>query len=107
MKFNEYQTKATVTGSYPTIGSKLIYPVIGLSGECGELSEKVKKYFRDNTPKEEFIEGIIKEGGDVLWYLSEIFTVLNISLEYVAIQNLEKLQDRLNRGVIQGSGDDR
>ena len=45
------------------------------------------------------------ELGDVLWYLTQICTELDLSLEEVAAENIEKLFDRLERGVIGGEGD--
>ena len=48
-----------------------------------------------------------KELGDVLWYLSNLCDELNFSLSDVAKNNLEKLNLRLSRGKISGSGDDR
>ena len=49
----------------------------------------------------------MKELGDTLWMLSEIAIRLDISLEYVARLNIEKLTSRLKRGKINGSGDNR
>ena len=51
--------------------------------------------------------GIKKELGDVLWYISNLCTELNFNLDEVALQNLEKLKLRVDKGKISGSGDDR
>jgi len=48
-----------------------------------------------------------KELGDVLWYLSAIASDLDISLEDVARTNLKKLESRLIRNKIRGTGDNR
>ena len=50
---------------------------------------------------------IKKELGDVLWYLSNLCTEFNFSLDEVASKNLEKLKLRAAKGKISGSGDDR
>ena len=82
---------------------------LGLSGEAGEVAEKIKKIVRDQNMNltEDDKEAIKLELGDVLWYLSAISFYLGISLEEVAKVNLEKLSSRQACGKIHGSGDDR
>ena len=108
MKLNEYQVEAYKTAVFPE-GLWVVYPTIGLSGECGEVCEKVKKVFRDKNGvfAEEDLQAISKEMGDVLWYLAAIASNLGISLDDVAEMNLKKLNSRMERGVLQGNGDDR
>ena len=48
-----------------------------------------------------------KEAGDVLWQLSGLCSVMGWELEDIARQNLQKLADRRQRHVIDGSGDNR
>jgi len=109
MNFTDYQTKSRATAKYPVIGHAVIYPTLGLTNEAGEVAGKIKKIFRDK-------EGVIGEAekaalkaelGDVLWYLSQICTELDISLDEIAEYNLTKLLDRQARGKIQGDGDTR
>ena len=109
MNFKTYQEKARETALYPNLGSNIVYPTLGLVGEAGEVAEKVKKVIRDNNEifDDESKIGIKKELGDVLWYISNLCTELNINLEDVALQNLEKLKLRASKGNIRGSGDDR
>ncbi len=109
MDFKTYQKFARLTAQYPNLGSNYIYPTLGLVGEAGEVAEKVKKVIRDKKGifDEESKEGLKKELGDVLWYLSNISNEFNFSLEDIAIQNLEKLKLRAAKGKISGSGDDR
>jgi NTP pyrophosphatase (non-canonical NTP hydrolase) len=52
-------------------------------------------------------EEIVKELGDVLWYLAAMADELGTTLNHVAEVNLEKLRDRKERGVIKSSGDNR
>ena len=109
MDFKTYQKHARLTAQYPNLGSNNIYPTLGLVGEAGEVAEKVKKVIRDKNGifDEESKQGIKKELGDVLWYLSNLCTEFNFSLDEVALKNLEKLSKRMDNGTISGSGDDR
>jgi NTP pyrophosphatase (non-canonical NTP hydrolase) len=109
MNFNDYQTKSRATAKYPAIGHAVIYPTLGLVNEAGEVAGKIKKVFRDKdgqiTP--EIREALKAELGDVLWYLAQACTELELSLDEVAEANLTKLLDRQARGKIQGDGDNR
>ena len=110
MDFNDYQTKAHTTSKNTEIcGDKFLYPVLGLCGEAGEISEKFKKLYRDKSGNisEEFQDLLKKELGDVLWYVAEICTQLGFKMDDVAEINIEKLFSRKDRGVIGGSGDNR
>ena len=109
MDFNTYQKNARLTAQYPNLGSNYIYPTLGLVGEAGEVAEKVKKVIRDKKGEfdNESKKGLKKELGDVLWYVSNLCTEFNFSLDDIALQNLEKLKLRAAKGKISGSGDDR
>ena len=109
MDFKTYQKNARVTARYPNLGSNNIYPTLGLVGEAGEVAEKVKKVIRDKKGlfDNESKKGLKKELGDVLWYVSNLCTEFNFSLDDIALQNLEKLKLRAAKGKISGSGDDR
>lgn len=108
MDIQEYQERALATAAYGE-GDKIIYPVLGLNGEAGEVAEKVKKVLRDKGGKfgpEERIE-ILKEIGDVLWYCNALANDLDSSLEEIMEMNILKLESRRSRRVISGSGDNR
>ncbi|MGA2490937.1 MAG: nucleoside triphosphate pyrophosphohydrolase family protein [Anaerolineales bacterium] len=109
MNFTDYQTKSRKTARYPTIGHPVIYPTLGLSNEAGEVAGKIKKIFRDKNGVigEAEREALKGEIGDVLWYLAQICTELDLSLDEVAEHNIEKLYSRLERGKIGGDGDNR
>lgn len=109
MNFNEYQIEARKTALYPNIEKNLWYPTLGLCGECGEVAEKIKKIFRDTNGlvTQEKKNEIQKELGDVLWYLSNLSSELEISLDNVAQTNIEKLKKRQNNNKLHGSGDNR
>lgn len=109
MEFKEYQAKAHETAITPKIGEMFVYPTLGLAGEAGEIANKIKKIFRDKkgvVAKEEE-EELKKELGDVLWYVAELATQLNLSLEEIAALNIERLHSRKVRDMIQGDGDNR
>ena len=113
---NEYQKKAHETASYPcgTIGKEAhavnyLYPALGLAEEAGEVAGKFAKAIRDSAGKvdEERKAAIVKELGDVMWFVAELATCLEVDLDLVAEMNLQKLASRKERGVIGGSGDNR
>ena len=110
MDINEYQRAQISTAVYPA-EFKVIYPTLGLTGEAGEVAEKVKKHIRDGTkhPMDyvEYTENLKKELGDVLWYISAIASDLGFTLEDVAQTNIDKLQSRKDRNKLSGSGDNR
>lgn len=107
---NAYQDQAASTAIYPGRGSVsgLAYVGLGL-GEAGEVQGKIKKILRDSDGRLEDAQRIeiMKELGDVLWYVAMIADEIAIDLESVARQNLAKLADRRERGVLTGSGDNR
>ena len=109
MSFEEYQKKSRATVIYPNAGHNFIYPTLGLVGESGEVAEKVKKALRDNqgVMDDSRRKAIKDELGDVLWYLAQIATELNLSLEDIAQGNLQKLASRQERGKLHGQGDNR
>ena len=109
MNFTDYQSKSRKTAKYPAIGHGVIYPTLGLTNEAGEVAGKIKKIFRDKggVIGELEREALKSELGDVLWYLAQVCTELEIPLDEVAEGNIEKLYSRLERGRIGGEGDDR
>ena len=109
MNFQDYQKLSRQTAVYPQAGNNIVYPVLGLNGEAGEVAEKVKKVIRDKKGHfaKEDKKAISKELGDVLWYIAQIATELDLDLNEIAKNNLQKLISRKKRGVLHGSGDNR
>ena len=109
MTFQEYQRESRKTAIYPLAGANLVYPVLGLVGEAGEIANKVKKIQRDDqgVMSDERREALREELGDVLWYLAQVATEINVDLNEIATNNLKKLFSRKDRGVLHGSGDTR
>ena len=108
MELSEYQRRSRSTAEYPR-KAWLAYPALGLAGEAGEVAEHAKKAIRDDGGKvsDERRSAMAKELGDVLWYLAQLTSELDLDLDQIAEANLEKLLSRQRRGVLSGSGDDR
>lgn len=137
MDANEYQHKASGTAVYPGRMSPhgLMYCALKLNGEAGELAEHVGKAMRDDgfgqpasykagalragdlgrvtSPEQltnltdERRQLVLKEVGDVAWYLAAICDELGVHLADVLQMNLDKLASRRQRGTLSGSGDNR
>lgn len=113
MNIQEYGDKALTTLSsehgLTDMNATLLSQVYGLVEESGEVAGKFKKLIRDKggAMTTEAKEEIIKELGDVLWYVNSVASLLDSSLEEVAVKNLDKVLSRKERGVISGSGDNR
>jgi NTP pyrophosphatase (non-canonical NTP hydrolase) len=108
VELSEYQRLSRRTAAYPR-EAWLWYPALGLAGEAGEVAEHAKKTIRDDGGEVDDARraAIAKELGDVLWYVAQLATELELDLDDVAQGNLDKLLSRQRRGVLSGSGDDR
>jgi NTP pyrophosphatase (non-canonical NTP hydrolase) len=97
VEFDEYQEKSLQTdqqSSKKKGEAGLMIPLLGLAGETGTLLAEFKKKFRDKQTYEGFEAKTEEELGDVLWYLSNIASRLNLSLSKIAAKNLIKTQER-------------
>lgn len=106
MTLDGYQKRAATTITYSLDGA-LVYAVLGLTSEAGEVAGKLKKFIREDYGVDDARRLILDELGDVLWYCAAVASSLNATLEEVASQNLVKLSSRADRGVLRGSGDKR
>ena len=112
MTFDDSALKARATAAYPAAAT-LLYPVLKLAGEAGEVAEKLGKLMRDEgwTPGSPLTaaqrDALALELGDVLWYVAAVAHDLGLPLDEIAVRNVTKLADRKRRGVISGSGDTR
>ena len=106
---DDYDKRAFALAIYPGIGHNLTYPTLKLCGEAGEVAEKLGKVFRDSAGviDNETRVLMLKELGDVLWYINACAHELGSNLNEVAVMNLHKLESRAKRGVLGGSGDNR
>jgi NTP pyrophosphatase (non-canonical NTP hydrolase) len=109
LDFDQYQREAGLSAIYPDRFDNLYYPALGLAGEAGEVCEKIKKIMRDKNGRvsEEDQQLLVKELGDVLWYVSALADELDVFLGDIASTNIQKLLSRKQRGKISGSGDNR
>lgn len=111
MDIDGYQRKAhTFREADPAVtSSPLLYPVLGLMEEAGEVAGKFAKAVREEggVITLERFQAVCNELGDVVWFVAEICTCLGISFSSILEKNLEKLEDRKSRGVINGNGDTR
>lgn len=117
MDFETYEELTEETAIYPDefpdfVTTELVYVVLGLA-EAGETQEKLKKAIREDDP--EYLEDIVGELGDVLWYAAriprELSDIDEVDFEGrlgdVADENIEKLLDRQERDKLTGEGDNR
>lgn len=126
LTMNEYQEKAMQT-CLPE-SNNIFYMLSNLIGEVGEFASKAGKHMRkgklfitttdrDDDGKilhtqswyvnEEERALMLSEIGDILWQTAGLASVMGVSLEEVAQENLAKLASRQQRNVIAGDGDKR
>ena len=108
MNFVDYQFRAEQTAIYPE-ETGLDYTIHGLSSEAGEVAGKRKKWLRGDVLPEgpSWVDIFADELGDVLWYVAMVCEELDIDMQTVAENNIRKLNDRVERDVIKGDGDNR
>ena len=97
MTINEYQQLAMITLN-PALDKRdvLINGVMGLCGEAGEAIDIVKKHLAQGHELDR--EALVKELGDVAWYLAETAYALDVPLEDVLERNIDKLRTRYPGG---------
>lgn len=72
---------------------------MGLCGEVGELVDHLKKcLYHGHSMNDEIRDKIIKEAGDIEWYLSRIMDTLGVSMSEVCQKNIDKLKRRYPKG---------
>ena len=97
MTIHDYQ-KLAMTTLNPALSKKdvLINGVMGLCGESGEAIDIVKKWLAHGHELDK--THLIKELGDIAWYLAEAATALDVSLEEIFRANIDKLKKRYPEG---------
>lgn len=101
MRLNEYQELASETEQHldeeeaeNVLSSSRLIVLLGLVGEVGSLMSEFKKVLRDGPAHARFREHLAEELGDILWYLASVASKAGLSLEEIAIRNLDKTRDR-------------
>jgi len=107
MTFDEYQGRALTTANDD--GVELMHRVLGLVGEAGEVAGKFTKWLRDDYGDITKLDkpSVSKELGDVLWFVATLADELDLKLDDIAVENLDKLASRAARGKLSGAGDNR
>lgn len=96
LSIDRYQKEATRTIDDGLMLSRAATDaLLGLSAETGEVCSIFQKHI-DGHPFDK--DDLVNEIGDVLWFLSELCTVMGISLEECAVKNLLKLLKRYPDG---------
>ncbi len=116
MNFDDYQKRA-VTTDVTGLGKRIkhahapayVDKILSLVGEAGEVAEKYKKIIRDKEGviNEDDRQEIVKELGDVLWYVAVLAYYLDESFDELAKKNLAKLAKRKHESKLKGKGDNR
>jgi len=119
MGLNEYQKWAESTAIYEDQGEQggLIYAIMGMVGEAGELANEMKKILRDDNTTthkrsdmsratkyltRERRDKMVLELGDVLWYIAAVARELNVAMSNVAQANVIKLMQRMAENTVHG-----
>ena len=107
--FQEFETHVNNHWRGSPVVDEGLYLACAVNGEAGELAEHVKKMYRDDDCflSEDRKVAILKEIGDILFYLSRTATWVGSTLTFAAEMNQNKLNSRRARGVVGGSGDNR
>ena len=97
MEANEYQ-KLAMTTLNPALSKQdvLVNAVMGLCGESGEAIDIVKKHLHQGHELDK--EKLLKELGDIAWYLAEAAYALDTPLDQVLQSNIDKLRARYPEG---------
>ena len=129
LTWEQYKIEAAKFATYPKENEEQ-YLLHGFYAEWGEIYGAYAKFLRGDYSADVLLINLKKEVGDVYWFLAmmentkhyelgnsfvqkirnrltEITEELNTTKSEILGMNIAKLTDRMNRGKIQGSGDDR
>ena len=97
MTLDEYQVKAAQTINRDLSNNDLIINSgMGMSGESGEVNDRIKKWLYQGHDFDR--DGIVNEAGDLLWYVAQLATAMDMSLAEIAERNIAKLRARYPAG---------
>jgi len=106
----EYMEFTRTTRCKMAVDKQMVLPILclGLAGETGEVCDKLKKHIRVGADVKTIdSDGLKKELGDILWYLTSITDELGFTLDDVINANVAKIRGRIKRNILYGSGDNR
>ena len=102
---DEYQERAM---SFRLPSANALYAFLNLAAGAGEVCSLVAKQIRDsNMSTDEYTSNLTKELGDVMWMVAAIASDHNLLMSDICNKNINKLEARVQRGSISGSGDNR
>lgn len=104
MNLDYYEKFARASRRYKN-EDRFNYLPLQLSSEAGEVAGKFAKALRKGVDFD--TEAVLLELGDVLWYTTNLTHELGYTLSDIAEMNMKKLTSRIERGVINGDGDNR
>lgn len=115
MRINDYQSLAMRTNDGKCTESVLQYiadvndtpclfrgvgemlnGALGITGEAGEVADLIKKHIFHGHDLD--TDALVKEIGDVCWYVALLCTAIGVDLESVMEKNIEKLKTRYPEG---------
>lgn len=96
MTLDEYQQLAARTIGTRTHADQLSNMALGLAGEAGETADMLKKHLFHGKPLD--ADEVVKELGDVMWYVAGMATAIGVSLGDIAQRNVDKLRTRYPDG---------
>ena len=97
MDIKEYQEKAERTVNKKlNFDNQLANLCMGLCGESGEVVDYIKKCMYHNHKL--YKQKVIEELGDLMWYLTNIATFLQIPIDVILNENIKKLEERYPEG---------
>lgn len=102
MLLDEYQKQAMRTCVHPRgqgLHHALGWNALGLNGEAGEVADEIKKVIGHGHALDK--DKLLKELGDVLWYIAALCNDLGADMSTVAAMNIEKLAKRYPQGFSQ------
>ena len=93
MDLQEYVDRAAATDDLGSDEKAIRIALFGIAGEAGEVVSEAKKFFRDDGPLPGLRDRVREELGDLLWYIALLARRLDLDLNDVAKENLDKTND--------------
>lgn len=102
MTFSEFQQSALRTAKEEPHRERLMVQALGLVGEAGEVGQMVKKWAWHGKSID--VEKFKDELSDVLWYVADLASAMDLNLDDIAMHNIEKLRMRYPDGFTPDGG---